>query len=441
MRVLLADGPNHCLRRGAGSMQVHPLGIGYVAALLAPAHDVLQLVPDVRDYGGADPWPFIDAAIADAAPDVLGISCVTATYPAARALAQRARAILGPDVPIVMGGVHPTFRTDDAFAIPEVDFVVRGEGEHTMRALVDALEAGVATDHIPGLLRRGANGAVVRGPERAPFSNLDELPFPRREGVLWPDQLHPAFYQSIITLRGCPYRCIYCAIPASADKKTRYRSAQNVAEEVAFVRHRYNVPYIFFHDSVFTLNRKRTVELLDRLAEMTPHVPFACQTRTDRVDPELLELMVAAGCHQIFFGIESGHPESLKRIRKGMPLADIRQAVGWAKALGIRCTGFFMVGFPWETEPHIRATADFATGLDLDAVSLFSATPLPGTELWDLSVGVDIPESIDFRKPEINLTQLTPDAYARLYNEVEAQLADYNRGRMNAQALAHWPRG
>ncbi len=436
MKVLLIDPPNHCLNPDGGAVHVHPLGIGYIAAGLADRHDVRQFVPDVRDLRGRDSWRTIRDVVDSELPDIVGISAVTATFPSARRLASLCRDRLGPSVPIVMGGVHPTFRPDEAFAVPAVDYVVRGEGEATMSELVDALERSAPTTAIPGLLWRG--GA---GPARPPNADLDGVPFPRREGIVWSEHLEPAFYQSIITLRGCPYKCIYCAISSSADRKTRYRSAENVAAEIAELKTRWDIGYLFFHDSVFTLNRRRTVALLELMIERDLTVPFACQTRTDRVDPELLTLLKKAGCHQIFFGIESGDADSLRQIRKAMPLDDIREAVRQAAALGIRCTGFFMVGFPWETERQIRRTANFATTIGLDAVSLFSATPLPGTELWDLSRDVDLPDSIDFRKPEINLTSMPAADYAQLYGEVSDQLTAYNRSRMRSDLLGSWPRG
>ncbi len=121
-----------------------------------------------------------------------------------------------------------------------------------------------------------------------------------------------------------------------------------------------------------------------------------------------------------------------------MPLEKIRTAVNMVKARGIRCTGFFMVGFPWETEPLIRGTAEFATDLGLDAVSLFSATPLPGTELWEMSKGTVLPESIDFRTPQVNLTALASDEYARIFGDVKAHIDAYNQSQMMA-AFHAWP--
>ncbi len=426
------------------SIQVHPLGIGYLAAALAPNHDVSQLVCDIRprQRDDEDSWLAIGQAIQEAAPDVVGISTVTATFPSALAVARLVKRRLGDHVPVVMGGVHPTFRPDDALSEPAVDFVVKGEGEATMGELLERLEAGAPVDGVAGLLWRAPDGAIQRGLPRAPLMDLDALSFPRRTGIVWEEYLQPSFYQSIITVRGCPYKCIYCSVPNTSDARTRYRSATNVVDEVQQLVETYRIPYLFFHDSVFTLNRKRTVALCQELRRRDVFVPFALQTRADRVDPELLEMLREAGCHQIFYGIESGDVETLRRMKKKMPLETIRAAVDQTKALGIRCTGFFMVGFPWETEAHIERTAYFATQLGLDAISLFSATPLPGTELWDMTDEGLIPDAIDFRTPQVNLTSLEPARYAALFQSVKDRVDGYNRDQALGQGvMEHWPRG
>ena len=148
---------------------------------------------------------------------------------------------------------------------------------------------------------------------------------------------------------------------------------------------------------------------------------------------QLLGRMKQAGCEQIFFGIESGDTDSLKRMRKNMDLETIRDAVRMVKDLGIRCTGFFMIGFPWETSAEMNRTADFATSLGLDAVSLFSATPLPGTELWDMVDSSLVPDSVDFRTPQANVTTLPDDRYAALFSGIKAGLDDYNQTQMQTR--------
>jgi len=152
----------------------------------------------------------------------------------------------------------------------------------------------------------------------------------------------------------------------------------------------------------------------------------------------LLDRLVETGLHQVFFGIESGDAHTLELVRKDMPLEQIRRAVGWVKSRGVRATGFFMIGFPWETRAQIERTADFATGIGLDAVSLFSATPLPGTELWEMTREQPLPESVDFRAPVVNLTALPTDEYAALFHDVKSRVDAYNQAQMMT-TLRAWP--
>lgn len=438
MKIVLVDPPQMFLQGHGQTRQVQPLGLGYIGAYLASHHDVRFLLPDTRSYNGDDPWGELDAVIEAEAADVVAFTAVTATYPSARYFAERIKQI-SPEIVTVLGGVHATSEPRSALlGAPAIDYVVMGEGEETLLELLAALERERAgrpsnLDEVRGIFYRDAEGELCSNGGRASIADVDALPFPLRENLIWPEDIHPAFYQALITLRGCPYRCIYCAVPSSNDRKTRYRSPGNVVDEIAMLKERYDVPALFFHDSVFSLHRARTVEICQTMIERGLTVPFQIQTRTDRVDPELLELMKAAGCQQIFFGIESGDADSLKKIRKKTSLDSIREAVHHVKALGIRATGFFMVGFPWETETLIQRTADFATSIDLDAISLFSATPLPGTELWDMAGGGHMPDSIDFRTPQVNLTSMNDDAYARLFETVKARVDAYNQTMMYAR--------
>jgi anaerobic magnesium-protoporphyrin IX monomethyl ester cyclase len=437
MRVLLAEPPQLFLDGSGQTRQVHPLGLGYVGAALAVEHDVRLLLPDTRSYTGIDPWGEIARAIIDEAPDVVGIAAVTANSASAAVLASLVKSI-DPDACVVLGGVHASTEPEAALnGAPGVDFVVQGEGEETMLELVREIAArgvpGVRTvppRAVAGLYWRDVEGEICSSAPRPPIADLDRVPFPLRDGLVWSDDVHPAFYQGIVTMRGCPFRCIYCAVPSSNTRRARYRSAVNVVDEIDVLRERYGVSNLFFHDSVFTMHRSRTVEICDTMIDRGLAIPFHCQTRADRVDGELLVRLKEAGCEQIFFGIESGDRDSLLRIGKKMSLDTIRDAVRMVKDLDIRCTGFFMIGFPWETEVEMNRTADFATSIGLDAVSLFSATPLPGTELFEMTGGCPIPDSVDFRTPQVNLTVLPDHHYALIFSAIKTRFDSYNQAQM-----------
>lgn len=439
-RVLLIEPPGLFLDGNGLTRQVLPLGLASVGAAVAQRADVRLLLPDTRARTTGDPWQELLAAVADEAPDVIGMTAVTAIFPSAVVLAELIKA-RWPKLPIVLGGVHASTEPAAALAAaPAIDWLISGEGELAFGELLDALMTGDGTvaspESIAGLHWRDPSGDHRAAPPRPPIVDLDALPPPLRTGLVWPQDIQPAFHQAMITLRGCPYRCVYCAVPGLDANRTRYRSAAAVVNEIADLRQRFGIDYLLFHDSVFTLNRRRTLALCAEMVRRQQQIPFCCQTRADRVDPALLEVMVQAGLHQVFFGIESGDPETLRRIRKDIPLPRIRAAVNEVKALGVRCSGFFMIGFPWEDAATMQRTADFACDLGLDAVSLFSATPLPGTELWRLASATKLPESIDFRRPQVNLTALPDDDYAQLYARIAAQIAASNQAAMMASGGA-----
>jgi anaerobic magnesium-protoporphyrin IX monomethyl ester cyclase len=437
MKVLLIDPPELFLRGDGTTRQVQPLGLAYVGAAIDDVATVRFLLPDTRSYVGLDPWGELLAAVAAQAPDLIAFTAVTATFPTAARFAAEIKA-RWPKLPIVLGGVHASTMPEQALRdAPAVDFVVRGEGEAPMRELVAAFDSGQIRhpETIAGLQWLD-NGELVRAPPRPPTADLDRVRFPKRDGFVWPDDIMDGLYQAIVTLRGCPYKCIYCAVPSLDDAKTRYRSPANVCDEIAELKQRHGIDYLFFHDSVFTLHRKRTLALCREITSRGLVTPFCCQTRADRLDEELLDAMLSAGLHQVFFGIESGDAESLRRIRKQMPLQQIRDAVAMTRSRGVRTSGFFMIGFPWQDTAMMQQTADFAVTLDLDAISLFSATPLPGTELWEMSPTQQLPASIDFRAPQTNLTSLSGPDYAALYAEIKARVDHYNQERMMAGVAA-----
>ncbi len=430
MRVLLVEPPVRFLERRGALCRVLPLGLASLAAVLRDRHDVALLLPDVRDDVADDPWGEVLGAVSAFGPDVVGVTSTTAAWGGARELIRRLHRAR-PDVPIVVGGPHVTASADEAARLDGVAAVVEGEGEEALPALLGELERSskgrtAAPWTVRGVVARGADGVVHRGPPARPVEDLDQLPPPARDLLLWDPGPVPSFRSGLISMRGCAFRCAYCAVPAGPGGRVRFRSPSSVADELATLVERWGVSYAFFQDSVFTLDRHRTLALCDAIEGSRTRVPFAIQTRADRLDGELLDRLASVGLHQVFLGIESGDEESLRRIGKRTSLEDVRGAVTLVKERGLRCTGFFMVGFPWEGTAEILRTCEFACGLGLDAVSLFSATPLPGTELARLAGPIEASRIGDFRGPGLNLTALPDAEYAALFDRVAERFATYN---------------
>lgn len=433
MRVLLIEPPLRFLERRGASCRVLPLGLASLAAVLRARHDVAMLLPDVREDAVDDPWREVLGAVEAFAPHVVGVTSTTAAWGAARELVRRLREAR-PDARIVVGGPHVTASSREAASLDGVAAAVEGEGDEALPELLEELERSEggrapAPWTVRGVVARDADGVVRRGPAARPVEDLDRLPLPARDLLLWDPGPVPSFRSGLISTRGCAFRCAYCAVPAGPAGRVRFRSPAGVARELGTLVERWGVTYAFFQDSVFTLDRRRTLALCDAIEAAGVRVPFAIQTRVDRLDAGLLDRLAAAGLHQVFLGIESGDPETLRRIGKAASPGDVRAAVALVKERGLRCTGYFMVGFPWEGRAEILRTCDFACGLGLDALSLFSATPLPGTELARLAGPVETSRVGDFREPALNLTALPDAEYAALFDGAARLFETYNSGR------------
>jgi len=444
MKVLLVDPPDLFLDGRGLTRQVLPLGLAYVgAAARAAGHDVTLLLPDTRAYLGQDPWGELERAVAADAPDVVGIPVVTPLVEVVAELARRVRRVR-PGARVVLGGAHATAVPEAALAaVPDADGAVLGEGEGPFVALLAALASGAdptAGRPIPGVAwRRGDGTIVVTPPDRASWPALDALPVPMRESLVWADDVQPALYQALLTQRGCPFACAYCAVPAACGRRVRARSIPSVVAEVRELRERFGVPFLFVHDSVFPQDAARTVALSDALVAAEVATPFACQARPTPPDPEVARAMRRAGCVQVLVGLESGHPETLARIGKPTDLAAAREAVGRWQAADIRVAGFFMLGFPWETEAHLEATRRFALTAELDAVHLFAATPLPGTELARLTGPVRLAPRHDFRTPALNLTALPDARFREVFERARADFDRYNQSRLASDCAPRRP--
>ena len=288
-------------------------------------------------------------------------------------------------------GTHVTpMPTETMEPFPALDFVLRGEPEHTFKALVETLaheapeadtEARLA--EIQGLIWRRGN-TVVTNLDRPFIADLDDLPMPRHDLLPLSKYRIPMIrgpYTFIVTSRGCPAGCKFCIKHVSYQHSVRVRSPESIHRELIELS-RLGVHNIHMYADLFTVNREQVIKLCELLIREGPKVRWTCNSRVDFVDEEMLRLMGKAGCWYISWGIESGSREILKRTHKGTDPDKVERALRWSKAAGIRNWGYFIIGLPGETEDTIRQTIDFAKRLPLDIALFHIAAPYPGTPFF-----------------------------------------------------------
>ncbi len=351
-------------------------------------------------------WGEIDEGLVREA-DLVLISTITSTAPRAYALADRYRKTWGRKV--VLGGPHVTFLPEEA--LEHADFVIRGEGEHTVLELVEVLEEGEVPENIPGL-SFWRNGEKVHNPPRQSFTDLDALPVPDFGLVPGVSREQMRIYPTM-TSRGCPYGCIFCSVIAMFGRKYRYRSTELILEELQDIQ---EGQHVFFYDDNFAANPARTKELLEGLLRQGFKGVWSSQVRIDIYhDKELLELMKRSRCFVVYIGLESVNPETLKAFRKGITYQEIEEGVRTFHRYGIRVHGMFVIGADTDTEETIWATLEFARAVNLDSAQFLILTPIPGSKLfaiyreagrifdfrWDLYDGHHVvfrPEKISVRR-------------------------------------------
>jgi radical SAM superfamily enzyme YgiQ (UPF0313 family) len=309
--------------------------------------------------------------------DMVAISTITATALSAYELADHFRA---RGVPVVMGGPHVTFMVEEA--LEHADYVIRGEGETALPALSAALESGAPLSGVPGLAFRDS-GRTIMNESALPVDDLDSLPFPDfdlvrnyRKSLVLGKQTIP-----VQTSRGCPFDCTFCSVTGMFGRRYRFRSTEHVIAELR--RYEPKNTVIFFYDDNFTANPRRAKELLRAMIASGLGFEWSTQVRADVArDPELLDLMRAAGCATLYIGFESVDPGALKEMKKSQTVDDMRFAIREIRARGIHVHGMFVFGFDADTAATSRETVRFAIREKIDTAQFLVLTPFPGTEFY-----------------------------------------------------------
>jgi radical SAM superfamily enzyme YgiQ (UPF0313 family) len=334
-------------------------------------------------------------------PDLVGVSSISTEYfNLSRTLIALIRKAL-PDTVIVYGGVIPTVMIDEVMKDKNVDYWLMGEGEHAFPELIDKLREGAADlSAVNGLAYWSGNRAIKNKVEF--IQDLDKIPFPdyslvsgatlieygnirMKYSTSFLARNYPA--AMTITSRGCPYQCIFCAGRTVSGEKVRFRSAENVLEELRML-YKAGIKEVIFLDDHFLANRQRAIKIMQGIKEEFKGFTWKCVNVTAwLLDEELLKLMKASGCSVMTVSVESGNQHVLKNIiKKPVDLSKIPGKLAYAKSIGFDIIANFVIGFPGETWDQIRDTFQYAEKLDVDMVNFHIATPLPQTELMDICV-------------------------------------------------------
>jgi radical SAM superfamily enzyme YgiQ (UPF0313 family) len=376
MKVMMVQLP-HFYGSNSRFPTSYPLGIGYLASVLKNIHEMIPM----------DLW--IDNLKIDEAitlikkkpSDVFCISVYSTQYPYFKELVKTLKDIY-PEIKIIAGGPGATFSYNVFLEKTLVDICVIGEGEITLKELLDNLNT---PEDVPGVAYR-LDGKVILNQSRQQIKDLDSIPLPDRDFfdieryITAHKKIESPFNglrcTNTITGRGCPYRCTFCSKTFSG---YRMRSIDKVNDEIQLLKESYNIQALEFDDELVLVNKKRSIDLSSVIKKY--HLLWGCQGRINHVDEEILRNMKSAGCRYIGYGVESYSQNILNRMKKKIKTEQIIPTIEMTQRIGIKPLVQYMYGYLGENDKTIEQTYTFFKKID-QPYSASITTPLPGSPLY-----------------------------------------------------------
>jgi len=402
--------------RGLG---VPPIGLAGLASFLKEKEHEVRLV-DLTYFDGG--WIEFENILLKEKPDFVGLTCTT---PQVRNVYLTAGFIKRkvPHVKIVVGGPHVSALPEETLReSSDIDIVVCGVGEETMSEIA----CGKELRQIKGIAFR-KNGGIIITEARRGIKDLDALPFPLYEQLPLKYYGNPIMGRSmgLMSGRGCPYKCIFCASNVVHSRGYNARSVTSIIEEIELLRNRYEFNVFSFWDDTFTFRQDRVFEFCDSLLERNLNIRWSCSTRVDACSKGMLQAMKKAGCSMLFIGFESGNEEVLKKSKKGISTEQSKQFCRLALDQQIPICGYFILGLPYDTESSVIQTIEFAKELRIDFAQFAVLMPLPGTATWEMGMNGDglkiVSNNWDefgrYQKPVIELSDMSADQLFKYYKK------------------------
>lgn len=358
-----------------------PIGLLYAAAVAEQSGHKVKVSDELV---GDDS----EKIIAEFKPDVLCLSINTPCVPRAKELVQYGK-MHGVSI-FIAGGAHAVNEPESCINEVGVDVAVINEGEGVLPSLLD----NEGWEHITGIVYKDNKGVIHNNGKHPLIENIDTLPFPARHLIDFSKYAGTAelgfFLHSnekwtpVITSRGCPYLCTFCANWRVMGRDTRDRSPENVLEELKEIKYKYGINAVVFLDDTFTLRPQRVEKLCELMIQAGLNMKWSCQTRVN-VSKELLLLMKKAGCQLVAFGVESGSDKVLRIVKKGTNIDLVRTAFKISREVGLRRKAYFVVGLPGEEKEDFEMSVNLAKEINPDYLWVSKFAPVPGSEYYELN--------------------------------------------------------
>lgn len=359
-----------------------PLGLAYMAAVLEEAgFEGKVKILDSRTVGATKET--LRSIIQKWKPDIVGFQVKTPNYPDA---VEASKVCKEEGIQyVVWGGHHASPLAEECVNLPWVDIVFRGEAEYTFRDFVVAVDEGREWGDVSGITYHDELGFPKSTPDAPLIQDLDQLPFPARH--LLPMDKYRIFGSSfpattMITTRGCPFDCEFCAVTSFYGANWRQRSPENIAEEMGLLADQ-GLLAVAFVDDLFFASRRRVFQICDHIGALRREIYWGATVRADRADLEMFKAMRRTGCRLVFAGVESYDQTILDSVKKGTKVGKIEEYHKVCKKVGLDTLSSFSFGFPGETRETIRKTIRWAIDVLDPSLALFTiSTPYPGTPFY-----------------------------------------------------------
>ncbi|MFH1351955.1 MAG: radical SAM protein, partial [bacterium] len=408
-----------------------PLNLGMLASYIRESGNYDCSIVDFEVLPAETPFQMAEIILKQS-PKYVCFTTLTPRFPVVVKISQEIMK-LDSSVVTIVGGSHVT-GTPMTSMYEGIKYGIVGEGETALLELIDTLEKKRDTGAIKNLLYR-KDGKIKVNPVRPFIKDLDSLPFPAWDLMKIDEYEDPTYFGkgphlALFTSRGCPYDCIFCASEVTWKKKLRFRSAESVVDEIRYIADTLKVKNIAFFDDSFAADRKRAIDICNRLTAENLNVHYSVQFRADYVSEELVNALKKSGCCFAGIGVESGNVDILKKIGKKETKDQFRRAIRIMKEANLTCFASYIFGHPGDTHETIKETMEFAFELDADQSKFMVLASYPGTQVYQLACRKGLVDPYSFQQMEasnfydsvaVNLSNVSDDDLLRYQDEAYAR--------------------